>query len=76
MNVLNNTDLIPIGTICYRAGSLNKCTEEIVVDNNNQKWVSMLWNRAYFSNKADADGITLLNGLGSKVILADTMTGR
>ena len=76
MNVLNNTDLIPIGTICYRSGSLNKCTEEIVVDNNNQKWVSMLWNRAYFSNKADADGITLLNGLGSKVILVDTMTGR
>lgn len=36
MNVLNNTDLIPIGTICYRAGSLNKCTEEIVADNNNQ----------------------------------------
>ena len=71
MNVLNNTDLIPIGTICYRADSLNKCTEEIVVDNNNQKRVSMLWNRVYFSNKGDADGITLLNGLVPKVILVD-----
>lgn len=56
-----DVELIPIGTICYRAGDFNECTEEIVVDSNNQKLISILWNGTYFSNKKDADRITYKN---------------
>ena len=34
-DILNKVDLIPIGTICYRAGDFTEQTEEIVVEEAN-----------------------------------------
>ena len=40
-DILNKVDLIPIGTICYRAGDFTEQTELIVVEEANQILVTM-----------------------------------
>lgn len=57
-DILNKVDLIPIGTICYKAGDFTEQTEEIVVEESNQKLVTMFWNCLYFLDKERADYIT------------------
>lgn len=57
-DILNKVDLIPIGTICYRAGDFVEQTEEIVVNEENQKQVTMFWNSLYFLDKEQADYVT------------------
>lgn len=51
-------DLIPIGTICYEAGDFSKYTKQIVVNEDNQKQITMFWNSIYFLEKEEADYIT------------------
>ena len=50
-----NGNIVPIGTICYRAGDWLENTKQEVVDESNQKIISMLWNCQYYDNKEDAD---------------------
>lgn len=57
-DILNKVDLIPIGTICYRAGDFVEQTEEIVVNEENQKQVTMFWNSLYFLDEEQADCVT------------------
>lgn len=57
-DILNKVDLIPIGTICYKAGDFTEQTEEIVVEEANQKSVTMFWNCLYFLDKERADYVT------------------
>ena len=47
-DILNKVDLIPIGTICYEAGDFTEWTKEIVVNEENQKRVTMFWNCLFF----------------------------
>ncbi len=61
MTLPKDAELIPIGTVCYRAGNFTEYTQEIVIDDNNQKLISMLWNSTYFLNKKDADRVTYKN---------------
>ena len=53
-------DLIPIGTICYKAGDFLESTKEIIVTKDNQERVTEFWNRLYFSSKNKADNETNL----------------
>lgn len=53
-------NLIPIGTSCYHAGDFLSSTEVIVVNEENQKIVSALWNKLYFIDKTKADYVTEL----------------
>lgn len=57
-DILNKVDLIPIGTICYKAGDFTEQPEEIVVEKANQKLVTMFWNCLYFLDKEQADYVT------------------
>lgn len=57
-DILNKVDLIPIGTVCYKAGDFTENTEEIVVEETNQKVVTMFWNSLYFLDKEKADKAT------------------
>lgn len=58
-DILNKVDLIPIGTICYQAGkNSTEFTKEIVVGEENQKYVTMFWNCLFFLDKEQADYIT------------------
>lgn len=57
-DILNKVNLIPIGTICYKAGDFTKWTKEIVVNEENQKRVTMFWNCLFFLNKEQADYAT------------------
>ena len=57
-DILNKVDLIPIGTVCYKAGDFTENTEEIVVEETNQKVVTMFWNNLYFLDKEKADEAT------------------
>ena len=52
-----NGNVIPIGTICFKAGDWLSDTEKIIVDENNQRIISMLWNSSYFLDKNKADGL-------------------
>lgn len=56
--ILNKVDLIPIGTVCYKAGDFAEYTEKIVVEKTNQKRVTMFWNSLYFLDKKKADEAT------------------
>ena len=53
-------NLIPIGTSCYHAGDFLSSAEMIVVNEENQKIVSALWNKLYFTDKTKADYVTEL----------------
>lgn len=53
-------NLIPIGTQCYHAGDFLSSTEVVIVNEENQKIVSALWNELYFTDKAKADYVTEL----------------
>lgn len=57
-DILNKVNLIPIGTICYRAGDFAEQTKQIVVDEANQKQVTMFWNSLYFLDEEQADCVT------------------
>ena len=57
-DILNKVDLIPIGTICYRAGDFTEQTELIVVEEANQILVTMFWNCLYFLDEEQADCVT------------------
>ena len=57
-DILNKVDLIPIGTICYRAGDFTEQTKEIVVNEENQKQVTIFWNCLYFLDEEQADCVT------------------
>ena len=57
-DILNKVDLIPIGTICYEAGDFTEWTKEIVVNEENQKRVTMFWNCLFFLDKEQADHVT------------------
>lgn len=58
-DILNKVDLIPIGTTCYQAGkNSTEFTKEIVVGEENQKYVTMFWNCLFFLDKEQADYIT------------------
>lgn len=50
-----NGNIVPIGTICYESGDWLDNTEKIIVNENNQKIVSMFWNVFYFLDKGKAD---------------------
>lgn len=50
-----NGNVVPIGTICYEAGNWLENTKKIIVDEDNQKIVSMCWNSSYFLDKEKAD---------------------
>lgn len=54
-----NGNIVPIGTVCYEAGDWLENTKKVVVDESNQKIISMLWNSKYFLNKEDADKMML-----------------
>lgn len=56
--ILDRVDLIPIGTICYRSGDFTDYTKEIIVNEDNQKQVTMFWNCLYFLDKNKADIVT------------------
>lgn len=56
--LLNKVELIPIGTICYQAGDFSDWTKQIIVNEKNQKLVTMLWNSSYFLDKEKADYVT------------------
>lgn len=51
-------NLIPIGTQCFKAGDFLNSTEQVVVNDENQKIVTALWNELYFENKTKADYVT------------------
>lgn len=53
-----NTEPIGIGETVYRAGGAFEWTEKIIVDDSNQKIVSLFWNSVYFSSEKDADEMT------------------
>ena len=57
-DILNKVDLIPIGTICYRAGDFTERTEEIVVEEANQVLITMFWNCLYLLDEEQADCVT------------------
>ena len=57
-DILNKVNLIPIGTICYEAGDFTEWTKEIVVNEENQKRVTMFWNCLFFLDKEQADYVT------------------
>lgn len=57
-DILNKVDLIPIGTICYKAGDFVEQTEKIVVNEENQKRVTMFWNCLFFLDEEHADYVT------------------
>lgn len=57
--VLEVVDLIPIGTICFRAGDFATDTQKIIVTRENQESVTMFWNSLYFLEKEKADEVTL-----------------
>lgn len=50
-----NGNVVPIGTVCYEAGDWLENTKKIIVDEDNQKIVSMCWNSSYFLDKEKAD---------------------
>lgn len=51
-------NLLPIGTICYKAGNFLEDTKEIIVTKDNRKRVVEFWNELYFSDKKKADYVT------------------
>lgn len=57
-DILNKVDLIPIGIICYKAGDFVEQTEKIVVNEENQKRVTMFWNCLFFLDEEQADYVT------------------
>lgn len=56
--LLKKVNPIPIGTICYEAGDFSEYTKQIVVNEDNQKQVTMFWNSIYFLEKEKADYVT------------------
>lgn len=56
--LLDQIELIPIGTKCFKAGDFTEWTEEIIVTEENQKIVTMCWNSTYFLDKNKADRVT------------------
>lgn len=56
--LLNCVELIPIGTVCFRAGDFTEYTKKITVTKENQKEVTMFWNSLYFLDEKDADIVT------------------
>ena len=47
-------NIVPLGTECFKAGSWLERTEPVIVNHENQKIISMLWNDGYYLNKEDA----------------------
>lgn len=50
-----NGNVIPIGTICYKAGDFIDNTKKVIVNSENQKIVSMFWNALYFLDEKRAN---------------------
>ena len=36
-DILNKVELIPIGTICYKAGDFTECTKKIIVNKDKKE---------------------------------------
>lgn len=48
-------NIVPIGTVCFRAGDWLDNTKQIIVTEDNQKEVSMFWNSLYFMDENKAN---------------------
>lgn len=57
--LIKKVGLIPIGTVCYRAGDYTEWTSKVTVTAENQKRVTMFWNSLYYLNEAKADAVTV-----------------
>ena len=53
--LIEEYEMIPIGSIVYKAGDAWTYTEVVIVNDENQKTISMFWNSLYFDNHIDAD---------------------
>lgn len=47
-------NVVPIGTVCYRKGDILHKPKKYIVDNDNQRRISMWWNCMYFLTEKEA----------------------
>lgn len=60
LDLFERIDPIPIDTVCYKAGDFVSDTEQVTVNEVNQKEVTMFWNSLYFLDKDRADTVTCI----------------